>query len=200
MKTILTDYNSLNEADFSKRSSTIVEKMTGNRYFTSLSQKTADVARVFADYQRQAAEATNGNKDIIRLKNETRASLTAMMIDLGKDVMSLSTNLTMLESSGFALSKTPESTPPLAKPTFKKVVAGLNDGEILVTGRRQKGVKSFTFYISTDPASGIWQVISTTSCKYLFTGLENRRHYIKYAVVGVKGQMVMSDTITYTPQ
>lgn len=201
MTMIRTDYAELNEADFGKRVSTIIEKMTGNRYFTSLATKTGEAAAVATRYEQEAAEAINGSRAQIRTKNETRGTLTNMLIELGKDVESVSTNLTMLESSGFALRKNSVPTPPLVKPIFKKVMAGVNDGEIFVMGKRQKGVKSYTFYISVDPASGVWQVISSTRSTCLFKGLEgSRKHYIKYAVVGPKGQMVMSDTITYTPQ
>ena len=201
MKNVLSDYSRLNDADFAKLAGTIVLNMTGNVTFDTLKNEVDAVALIVEDYTTLLKQSNSGSRDVIAKRIEVRATLTTMLQNLGANVNAIAKgNVAKLATSGFMLSKTRGASAPLVQPAAPVVATGINKGEIRCTGKRQKGMISFSFLISIE-GSNKWQAFTSSRRKFVFSGLAGGgRYLIKYAILGVRNQVVESDAVTYIAQ
>jgi hypothetical protein len=113
----------------------------------------------------------------------------------------------ILSSSGFPYTKPKQASPAMVKPEPPKVGLGINNGEIECKTSTQTGMKSVNYYITADSAAitkeGVsgWDITSYNKIKYTFSNLTpGQRYYIKVGLVGVRGQEVISDAVSYIAQ
>jgi hypothetical protein len=84
---------------------------------------------------------------------------------------------------------------------------GVNNGGIDCKTATQPGMKSVNYYITADAAAlsakdnTEWTIVSYNKTRFTFIGLQaGQRYYIKVGLVGVRGQEVISDAISYIAQ
>ncbi len=208
MKRTTNGFEKLTLPEFIHQVDGIISSMTSNVIFASVQTKvqeinTDDIA--FADLVQKA-----GGRDRTAILNRdaARDALTSKLHQLGIAVDGIALGDTaILSASGFPYMQDRKTTADMEQPDTPKVLAGVNKGEIDCRTYSQPGMKSINYYISSDPAAAndgpdvAWTIISWNKVKYTFTGLTSGlRYYMKVGLVGVRGQEVISDVISYIPQ
>ena len=208
MKRITNGFEKLSLADFRRKADFIVKSMTGNAFFPA--QQT-DVQAITTDLiaykDLDDAAADRGGQAVLK-RDIARTALTDKLHLLGNDVTSVAkNNLEKLASSGFNYTQDRKNTPDISKPGTPLLELGVNNGEITCRTSKQPGVTGVNFYSTPDIAALTatdgtgWQVISTNKVKLTLGGLvSGQRYYVKVGLVGVRGQEVFSDPVSYIPQ
>ncbi|MDQ6812331.1 MAG: hypothetical protein M3040_01125 [Bacteroidota bacterium] len=209
MKKTTNGFAKLTWADFRKQLDVIVKSMTGNPNFSTLQAQVTALAAAADAYYVLDTKAETRDKNVLVVRNLARIEITNMLHRLGFGVTAVSIgNEEMLSSSGFPFTQPPQKTVPLTQPNPPVLSAGANKGVIKVKAKRQKGTVSYNYYITPAPtggntlsASATWDVSSHNAGKFDFADLVSSQPYlIKVGLVGVRGQEVISDAISYTPQ
>ena len=128
------------------------------------------------DYLAALADAQTRDKVKIGIKNDRRAALESLMVQLGKCVNFLANgDRTKLLTSGYELSKEPGIV-TISKPENIQLIDGLNSGELILKVDRGLGVVSFVHEYCTnitDPTPK-WVSVTTTTSKCVFKGFGKR--------------------------
>lgn len=208
MKRVTNGFSRMSVAEFSQRLKVIVTCMTGNSNFTSLATAVQALSTEANIYYELAIEAEQRERGVVLARDASRAKLTDMLHSIGFSVSGIAEgNETMLASSGFNYTQPKKPTPPMEKPAPPKVAAGINNGEIECKTITQSGMKSVNYYITADATAltadnnDAWDIVSYNKSKYTFSSLvPGQRYYIKVGLIGVRGQEVISDSISYIAQ
>lgn len=140
----------------------IVAAMTGNAYFAEpwwtdpLEKPTsASLATDQTAYLAAKSGAADGDKTKIALRTSLRAALTADLKKLAQFIeLKANGDVTMLESTGYELSKvpTPAGSDPLPAPQDLRVLKGELPGVLIARCKSVKGAASYETHIcATDP-------------------------------------------------
>jgi hypothetical protein len=208
MKRVTNGFGDLSFANFSKLLAYIIQSMTNNAYFSTLQAEVAALSAAADNYYVLDAKAQKRDKDVLLARNTARIEITNLLHQLGMDVTAVAkSNVAILSSSGFPFTKPAQKSLPLVKPAPPTVSLGINNGDLACKTTTQKGAKAVNYYITSDAAAlaagadASWDVTSWNSTKYTFTNLTpGQRYYIKVGLVGVRGQEVVSDPVSYIPQ
>lgn len=208
MNRVTNGFSKMNTAVFSQRLESIVLRMTSNANFPA-QQTAVDALAAEANlFYELAQKALDGSKLAILARDACRSRTTSMLHNLGFQVSAVADgDDEILASSGFAYTQPRKPYPPMYKPQPPVLSLGINRGELDCRAFKQPGMKSINYYITTDesalnaPDNTGWTIISYNTIKYTFTGLvSGQRYYVKYGLIGVRGQEVMSDAVSYIPQ
>lgn len=207
MKKTTNGFPKLSAAQFTQKLRVIISSMSNNATFASLQPQVDQLITKANAYYTLDAKAAKRDRDILLARKAGRLDITEFLHQLGFSVSAIANgNPEVLSSSGFPFSKVPQKTNPMVKPEPPRVSSGTNNGDIDCRTSTQKGMKTVNYYISSsegslaDSSAG-WNVISSNSAKYTFSNLiSGQRYYIKVGLVGVRGQEVVSDPISYIPQ
>jgi len=205
---VVNGFDKLTLPEFSQRLNAITNSMKGNPNFTSLQPAVDALVTEATNYQAVALKALGRDKDAIIAREASRQKVTNMLHNLGYSVSAIADgNIEVLSSSGFSYTQPKKPSPPLQKPTVPQLASGINSGEIDCKATRQTGMCSVKYYITTDAAAltatgtDAWDVISYNKTKYTFSDLvPGQRYYIRIGLVGVRGQEVISDAVSYIAQ
>jgi len=205
---VTNGFGNLSFANFSKLLAYIIQSMTNNPNFTTLQTQVAALSTAADDYYVLDAKAEKRDKDVLLARNTARAEITNLLHDMGMDVSAVAkSDTTILSSSGFRYTKPAQKSLPLQKPAPPQVSLGINNGDLACKTSSQKGAKAVNYYITEDEtalsagAASNWDVTTWNSTKYTFSNLTpGKRYYIKVGLVGVRGQEVISDPVSYIPQ
>jgi hypothetical protein len=203
MKRVTNGFSKMSGPEFTQLLSSIVYSMTDNPNFPSLQKDVLALKAEAEEYEGLFIKAMNGAKDIIVLRNASRARVTERLHVIGMLVSAIANNdLQMLASSGFRYTPVKQPTPSLVKPAPPKVTLGVNNGELVCKTKKQRGMKVINFLISDSPATdSSWQRISWYKTSYTFTKLTSgKRYYLKVSLFGVRGQEVTSEPVAFIPQ
>jgi hypothetical protein len=208
MKKTTNGFPKLSSAEFTQRLGVIISSMANNAKFVSLSAQVDVLITKANAYYILDAKAAKGDRDVLLARKASRQDITDFLHRLGFSVSAIASgNAEVLSSSGFPFSKDAQKTNPMFKPEPPRVSSGTNNGDIDCRTSTQKGMKTVNYYISsdesslTDNSSTGWTVISSNSTKFTFSNLNSgQRYYMKVGLVGVRGQEVVSDPISYIPQ
>jgi hypothetical protein len=208
MKRIINGFEKLSLADFRQKLDLIVTSMTGNAFFPTLQTDVQALATAATAYKVLATAAEGGDTQKIIERDAARKALTDALHSLGRHVTAVADDdVAKLASSGYSYTQERKATPDMSKPAPPKVELGVNNGEITCTTTRQEGMKSVNYYITTDSPDlttgdgATWTINSSNKVKYTFSGLTaGQRYYIKVGLVGVRGQEVISDPVSYISQ
>ena len=196
-------FDTMSQASFIETLNVITGKMTGNTNFPD-QQAAATALNTEKDaFLILAEKATHGSKADSLTRDASRQSITIQLRNLGNEVTAVSKgDIIKLESSGFSFSKDKQPTPPLVKPVAPKLTAGVNSGEIECAAKKQAGNESINYMLSTDPlVETNWKIFTSSKSKFLFSNLvSGQRYYVKYTLVGVRDQEVVSDMVSYISQ
>jgi hypothetical protein len=198
----------LSLAEFTKKLNEIISCMNGNQNFISLQAQVNTLITEAANYQALVTKAASRDKDAIIARDASRQNVTELLHTIGWGVSSIANNnIAILSSSGFSYTQPSKPTPAMTKPDVPKLASGVNTGEIDCKAATQMGMKSVNYYITTDAAAltdagtNTWTVTSYAKSKFTFTNLvPGQRYYIRIGLVGVRGQEVVSDSISYIAQ
>jgi hypothetical protein len=208
MTRVTNGFAKLNLLQFRQALTVIAQSMNGNPHFTSLQPKIDILNAEAVNYDVLALKALSRDKAAVLARDSARKKITGMLHNIGYSVMAIASGDTeILDSSGFPYSQPPKPTPPMSKPANPKVASGVNSGQINCKTVSQPGLKSVNYYITSDPAvaagetMSAWNVFSYNKVKFTFTNLiPGQRYYIRIGLVGVRGQEVLSEVISYIAQ
>jgi hypothetical protein len=208
MKRITFTFSRLNLAQFINLLHKVVTNMTDNPNFPTLQTQVNAFTTQVDTYITLAAKAEKRDQDAIIARDVQRRVMNSMLHDLGVEITAIAKGSeAILSSSGLPFSKTREVTPPMVQPATPVVSPAVNKGGINAKTKAQPGIKSANFYIAPLSAglnadgSRPWQVYSHNKVKYTYTGLISGEAYIiQIGLVGVRGQEVISDPVTYIAQ
>jgi hypothetical protein len=205
---VVNGFDKLSIAQFGQRLSAILKSMNGNPNFTTLQAAINDLLAEATNYQALALKGLGRDKDAIIARDASRQKVTNMLHNIGYSVSAIAdNNIEVLASSGFSYTQPKKPTPPMQKPGAPKLASGVNGGEIYCKAGSQKGLRSVNYYITSDASAltasnpNAWQVISYNKTKYTFSDLTpGQRYYIKVGLIGVRGQEVTSEPVSYIAQ
>jgi hypothetical protein len=205
---VVNGFDRLSIAEFGQRLNNIIKCMNGNPNFTELQAAINALLAEATNFQALVLKALTRDKEAIIARDGSREKITTMLHNLGYSVTAVAQgNVEVLASSGFSYTQPQKPTPPLQKPGAPKLASGINGGEINCKATRQKGMRSVNYYITADASklaaasSNGWDIKSYNKTKYTFSDLTpGQRYYIKVGLVGVRGQEVISEPISYIAQ
>ncbi len=180
----------------------ILTAMTDNVNFPTPSPALADISASITDFQAAVNAAAQRDRTKVVLKNRARVSLIENLKSLGNYVtFTANTDSAILSSSGFDLRKNPQ--PVIVGKPIGLVEDGINSGELINSADSAKNGKSFVHQYTPDPLTedSIWTSYTSTSKKYVFTGLIRAQVYwCRVGVIGAKNQVVFSDPLSRVAQ
>lgn len=208
MKRVTNGYGEKSLPEFSNMLKVIVKNMNGNTAFPDLQTQVQALSAEADTFYDLEARAASRDKNMILARDASRALIINQLHELGLAVSAVAKgNEEILAPSGFPYTQPRKPTPPLQKPAVPVASPGVNNGEIDCKTATQPGVKSVNYYITADAAmltakdNAGWNIVSYNKTKFTFTGLEpGQRYYIKVGLIGVRGQEVISDPVSYIPQ
>lgn len=208
MKRVTNGFSKMTTANFSQRLESIVTRMKGNAFFPN--QQTAVLAldTEATRFYELAENALNRGKLAILQRDSCRSMVTDMLHDIGFQVSSVAKgDVEILASSGFPYTQPRKPCPPMVKPKPPVLSLGTNNGDLTCKAFSQPGLKSVNYYITADETAlkatdnTGWNIVSYNKVKYTFNNLTGgQRYYIRVGLVGVRGQEVLSDAVSYIPQ
>jgi len=144
----------------------VVEKMTGNDYFTTPNPKLVDVTAAIDDLEEKAALAKDGSKLDKSNEKMSKKRLVELLRKLAWYVEAIAVgDENILISSGFELSKDPE---PSQRDDFW-IMAGLNPGEFLIGCVAYAKAASYIWQVSVD------DTLPVNDSDWLFAGASKQR-------------------------
>jgi hypothetical protein len=205
---VVNGFDRLTIAEFGQRTNSIIKSMNGNPHFTTLQAAVNALMAEATNYHDLVLKALTRDKTAIIARDASRQKVTTMLHNLGYSVSAIAEgDAEILESSGFSYTQPKKPTPPMQKPGVPKLASGVNGGEIECKAASQKGMRSVNYYITSDVATltasntNGWDVRSYNKAKYTFSNLTpGQRYYIKVGLVGVRGQEVFSEPVSYIAQ
>ena len=198
MNRIKTGFDTLSDPDFETKAQSIHAFMVASPYFPAPVPDLPSIQTAIQAFSDALTAAQNKNKNAVALKNEARATLTALLIQLASSVTTTANgDKTMLVSSGFDLAKDGE-TSVLVKPDSITLADGVNAGELVVKIPAVKGASGYGPQYTTDPltADSEWTQFMTTTSKYTFKNLGTaKKYWCRVAAIGPYNQVVYSDAV-----
>lgn len=195
---IITDFKKLREAGLVPAAEFIVVSMTDNAAFPNPPVKLAELKTLLDSYIAALAEAASRDRNKIAIKNQLRQQLNEALSENGVYVnLTAKGDVPMLVSSGYRLAKQPQPR-YVSVPENLTLTPGANPGTLVSKVKADKGANGYTHMLTKAPLTpeSQWQSVTTSRCRYEFTGLEVRTEYIaKVVAIGSNDQVACSATI-----
>lgn len=193
---IITSFSKYNDAELEQKAELIADSMTGNVHFENPVPDIAVLKTAVTTFDTAIIKAKEGGRTEMLARDLKRQELIALLEKLALYVqMQADGNDVALASSGFSLSKTPQSVGILPKPQSFKVYAE-NVGSIWLSLKSIRGAKTYQ-YEYRKKGDTIWSIIVFTKSMVLLTDLESGEQYeFRVTAVGAAAQRVYSDVIS----
>lgn len=184
------------DADFLRRSQYVLACLTGNDSFPSPVPPLADLSAAVEAYSLALVGADSGTHGLVAAKNERRAELEAVYVQLGMYVMYVANgSAELLTQSGYPVAKDREPV-YISNPGHVTLVNGVTSGELDSSVDAVKGSRLYLFQITdTEPTeTTVWASSYTCSrCKYTFKGLQpGKKYWVRVAATGSGDQIAYS--------
>lgn len=180
------------------KSSQILTAMTGNPHFTTPVPALTVLQQAIDDFDAELQKGDGGSFESA-LKNQKRDGLIDVLHSLGRYVdFEVDGDEVIILSSGFSVTKTRESRPPVAPVSNLKVTDGVNPGEVVVSFKRDPSATGYNCQFTTDPmgAGSDWQSQYSSTSKMVVGNLESGKAYwFRIVTLGRKDQQAMSDPV-----
>ncbi|MGH2565682.1 MAG: fibronectin type III domain-containing protein, partial [Ginsengibacter sp.] len=203
MNRLTTGFDTLGDGAFQTKAESICNAMTGNSNFPVTTPPIADVSDALSSYVTAFMAAQFRDKNAVAIKNQSRETLTLLLIQLANSVMTIANgDKAMLVSSGFDLARDPATT-PITKPETVILTDGVNAGELVLKVPSVKGARGYVPQYTMDPLTETseWTRVVTTSSKYTFRNLvPAKKYWCRVAAVGPYNQVVFSDAVSRVVQ
>jgi hypothetical protein len=208
MNRVTNGFSKMTTATFSQSVKSVVTRMTGNTNFPNQQTAVQALATEADRFYELAEKALDRSKLAILARDACRSKVTDMLHNLGFQVSSVAQgDVEVLASSGFPYTQPRKLSPPMVKPAPPVLSLGTNNGQLDCKVISQPGLKSVNYYITADESAlkatdnAGWDIISYNKIKYTFSGLAaGQRYYVRVGLIGVRGQEVISDAVSYIPQ
>lgn len=196
---VLTNFSKLKNGDLLTKANHIVTSLTGNTNFTTPKPALADVTAAIKAYETALANANDGGKTFVTIKDAARATLENLLNTLALYVgLNSDGDILIMQSSGFDIKKAPAAVGVLAKPGNFSVVSAIK-GAATPGIDKVYGANSYQFEYTDAPiaVASIWTVVPSTATSALITGLTSGKEYaFRVAGIGSATTRVYSDVIT----
>ncbi|MCE9611619.1 MAG: hypothetical protein K8R23_15585 [Chthoniobacter sp.] len=185
------------QGSFTDKVAAILQWMTNNPSYPNPVPDLGTVQTAFTAYKVATADASQGGKQNIAVRNARREELTGLMRQLSSYVSATANgDLEVLISSGFPVQK-PSRTPigPLPAPDAPVVVPGPVTGSLKATSTPLYGASSYNWSVAlqSEPETDV-KTAQTTGARAEFTGLTPGQIYVVCLnAVGTAGVSDWSD-------
>ncbi len=190
------NYSRLNEANLGSMAQNIVHSLTDNPYFPLTDPSLEKITAAKDAYLLARENASNGGKTEIVLKNQAREALLDELFLLATNLESLAKgDRAKLASTGYVLTKTAESRPPIVGPLIVNLTDGNNPGELKIVVIPLPNVVSYNYEHTLAPLTNesIWITKPSTDKQCTLTGLPSgSKAYVRVAAIGRKNQELYS--------
>jgi cell division protein FtsL len=190
----------LSDDNLEGRAQQIHGNMEGSAFFPTPDPTLAAFLTAITAFSVAVAAAKDGGHLAVTIKNEKREELLNMLLLLSSYVLfTAKENKVIVVSSGFAVRKQAEPTPPLTKPENLQVMPGINIGEFQMKVANVKGAICYLHQVSSDAtlAEESWRTVSSTTSQALIVNLQpGIKYYCRVGAIGSKKQLVYSDVVS----
>lgn len=188
----------MRDAELHSFAQVVLKLMNGNINFPSPVPTFAIFETTVESYGTALVNAGDRSRTAIAVKNALKLDVSNGLRNWAQYVNILSDgDAEKIASSGLKEAKQREPL-HIAAPVIKKIMQGINPGELLVQVQKTKGVKSFNYMITKDPIteSTEWQVFGDSRSKFLFENLEQgAKYWIKVVAIGSNNQATESEEV-----
>lgn len=183
------------DADFLTKAHYVLASMTGNPSFPDPVPPLTELAGAIEAFSTALVGAKAGNHAMVATKNERRAVLDGIFVQLGMYVMYVANgNNETLVSSGYTLSKQPEPV-YITNPGNVTLKNGVTSGEMESIVGTVKGSKLYLHQISdSEPsANTVWDSRTCSRSKYTFKALvPGQKYWVRVAATAAGDQIAFS--------
>lgn len=183
------------DAEFLTKTRYILLSLTGKPAFPDPVPPLADLSKAIDRFSDSMVGASSGTHGLVAAKNERRAELEAVYIQLGMYVMYIANgNLELLKQSGYTVAKDPEPV-YITNPGNVTLYNGVTSGELDSSVTAVRGAKVYLYQITdSEPKENtVWDSRTCSRSKYTFRGLTpGKKHCIRVAVTGSGDQIAYS--------
>ncbi|HET7117026.1 MAG TPA: fibronectin type III domain-containing protein [Hanamia sp.] len=201
MKTLKVNvsFTKLSDADFLNKAEHVLQSMTGNPAFPNPIPTLAEVQAAITKYSNDLVLAQGLGKVNVANKNQSRLALEKLLAQLAMFVMFVANgDETILISSGYTLSKTPEPN-HIDNPGNVILSNGITSGEMVSAVKGQRAVKSYLHQITAELPTDttLWESTATSRSKFVFTNLQpGKQYWVRVAAIGGNEQSAFSSIAT----
>jgi hypothetical protein len=189
-------FGGYSDAEFQAFADSVEAKMLNNPNFPTPQPTMAVVSAAIADFKSALANAKDGGSTKVKIKNQMRAALEAILKQLASYVeLVAGDDDAMLSSSGFELSKTPTPAGPLGPAQNVKVQA-VDKGELKLRCKANKLARTYKMAYK-QVGETEWTEIDSTSSRILLTGLQSGKEYVcRVLLVGTSPVRTYSEEVS----
>jgi hypothetical protein len=176
----------------------ILDKMTGNSYFTNPNPKLEAIKVSYDEFQAAVSKRLKGDKESTAIKNAKRNALEELLQRLASYVEDVAgNNEVILLSSGFELYKKAEKAGPLDIPQGLMLKPGTAHGSLVFSWDKVDNAKSYEVqHYDTEQGDTTAKMKTCTCSNIEITGLTSGKQYtFEVAGVGSDPSRNWSDTI-----
>jgi hypothetical protein len=158
----------VSDADVLSRGTNVQTCMTGNANFPNPPVDLAALKTALDTFSALIAQALDGSKKVIAEKNKQRTAVIKMLRLLGRFVeVTCKDDMAIFETSGFQAAPAIRSTTPPLTEKIRKVVHGLNSGEITVWLKAVAKASSYEFRyaVANAGAATTWTTMPLSNVK-----------------------------------
>lgn len=185
----------LADAYFASEAHYVYTRMNGNPFFPDPVPPLTQLAGATEAFSLSLAGAKAGTHALVALKNEKRAQLEAIFVQLGLYVMYVANgNTEMLVSSGYKLSKQREPV-YITNPGNVTLKNGVTSGNLESIVATVKGSKLYLHQITdaAPSADTVWDTRTCTRSKYTFKDLvPGQKYWVRVAATAASDQIAYS--------
>lgn len=200
MAKIRTGFSGYKDADLSVKAAVIIASLTGNPNFANPVPPLADVQAALTAFDTALTNMGTGNKDATVIKNRCRATLEALLTDLGLFVQLHSKgDEAKLLTSGYDLVSKPVPYGVLPKPQNFKVVPGDARGSVKASMNSIDGASGYLYEYTKAPVvpDSIWTPITVPRISVVIDNLvSGDEYYFRGTGIGANPTKVYSDEIS----
>lgn len=193
-KALMPSYDMADQAVLAL-ANTVYEALNGNTNFPTPTPGLVTLQGAITVYTPSLAAAKYGSRDQKAQKNADKKNLISILRDLCNYVNDTADgDVTMLASSGFALSKDPQ--PVILGTAVASVEAGAAS-ELISSTPGVEGAIMYLHQYSTDPAAALWPQVITSRATCKIGGLvPGQLYYLRILSVGTNDQLTTSNVVT----
>jgi hypothetical protein len=187
-----------NDAELLVFALSVIEKMTGNSYFTNPNPKLETIKTSYEEFQLAVSKHLKGNKESTAAKNAKRDVLEELLQRLANYVEDIAGNdEVILLSSGFELYKKAEKAGPLDIPQGLMLKPGTAHGSLVFSWDKVDNARSYEVQYYETEQGNVTAKLRTCTCSSIeITGLTSGKQYtFEVAGVGSDPSRNWSDTI-----
>lgn len=177
----------------------IHQRLLGNPNFEALQDRLEQLLLLATRQSELNEKVKGGSKDDIHARRDNKIELENLLNELGRIINGMTTDRSILETTGFDIVKAPTPITELPKPEEFSAKSTGNKGEVVLKCKGNKNAKFYEFYyaVANEANELTWNSISSSSCKLSLNNLTSgATYFFKCAYRGNQTKVNYSDVIT----